>query len=45
MNDVKLEKAELQEEEVNIYIVDCGATRYECITDCLMIDCFITCNN
>lgn len=43
MNDVKLETIELQEEEVNIYTSDCGLTRKECITDCFMINCFITC--
>ncbi len=45
MNNVKLEKSELQEEEVNIYTDDCGITRKECVTDCLMINCFITCDN
>ena len=34
MNNVKLENSELQEEEVNIYISDCGVTRKACITDC-----------
>lgn len=44
MNDVKLENVELQEEEVNIYTPDCGETRYKCIADCLMGNCFITCD-
>lgn len=43
MDDVRLEKVELQDEEVNIYIDDCGITRHKCITDCLMINCLITC--
>ena len=45
MNDVKLENVELQEEEVNIYTPACGETRYKCIADCLMGNCFITCDN
>lgn len=44
MNDVKLENVELQEEEVNIYTPACGETRYKCIADCLMGNCFITCD-
>ena len=44
MNDVKLENVELQEEEVNIYTPACGETRYQCIADCLMGNCFITCD-
>ena len=43
MNDLKLENAELQEEEVNMYSVDCGVIRYECTTDCIMVTCFLTC--
>lgn len=43
MNDVKLEKVELQEEEVNIYTADCGVTRKECATDCFMTTCLLTC--
>lgn len=44
MNDVKSENVELQEEEVNIYTPPCGETRYKCIVDCLMGNCFITCD-
>lgn len=43
MNDVKLEKAELQKEEVNIYTPACGATRTTCVTDCPLMTCLISC--
>lgn len=41
MNDIKLENAELQEAEVNIYTPECGVVRIDCTTDCFMINCFI----
>lgn len=44
MKEVNLEKQELQKEEVNTYGVNCGQVRYECITDCIMATCFLSCD-
>lgn len=43
MSDVKLENVELKEEEVNIYTPDCGSTRKQCVTDCPLMTCLISC--
>lgn len=34
---------ELKIEEVNVYLDDCGKIRINCVTDCLISSCFISC--
>lgn len=44
METEKKDKNELVIEEVNLYNnVDCGKLRYACITDCITMDCWLTC--
>ncbi len=33
---------ELENQEVNVYMEDCGATKLNCVTDCLGVSPFIT---
>lgn len=35
---------ELAEEEVNMYNVNCGKIQLACTTDCIMVTCFLTCD-
>jgi len=44
MKEANLEKQELQKEEVNVYDVNCGQVRHECVTDCIMATCFFSCD-
>ena len=44
MKEANLEKQELQKEEVNVYGVNCGQIRHECVTDCIMATCFLSCD-
>ena len=44
-NNLKLEKEELEAEEVNLYASGCGKPIYSCVTDCFDFSCFITCEN
>lgn len=44
MKEANLEKQELQKEEVNVYDVNCGQVRHECVADCIMATCFFSCD-
>ena len=35
---------EMETEEVNVYDVNCGQVRHECVTDCIMATCFFSCD-
>ena len=40
MEEKRTNPAELTVEEINVYTVDCGNTRYRCMHDCIMtMDC------
>ena len=34
-NERKVKNNEIEIEEVNVYIADCGITRKACVTDCI----------
>lgn len=36
MEEKRTNPAELTVEEINVYTVDCGNTRYRCMHDCIM---------
>ena len=43
MEEKRTNPAELTVEEINVYTVDCGNTRYRCMHDCIMtMDCLLT---
>ena len=44
MEEKRTNPAELTVEEINVYTVGCGNTRYRCMHDCIMtMDCLLTC--
>ena len=44
MEEKRTNPAELTVEEINVYTVDCGNTRYRCMHDCIMtMDCLLIC--
>ena len=46
MEEKRTNPAELTVEEINVYTVDCGNTRYRCMHDCIMtMDCLLVYSN
>lgn len=42
-NERKAKNYGIEIEEVNVYTDDCGTIRKDCVTDCFMTTCLITC--